>query len=295
MNAIVSFPATKVATLSSSAILVELNIGCPTFTKRDKKTQEEVLIAKGARSKAADVNKILLPECKELDAVSKFAALTRTWHNGRTLPWSNKGPRLLPGPIMFDYKTQVNQYRQDFFTLRDEFLMAYPQAIQTAAFGTGGFFERSDYASVDDVAEKFSFNIHFSPLPESGDFRLDIGQQGLDELRSEYEANANRMLGGVMQEMWDRMHDSLTTLSNQFRIEQDGTKGKLYQATIDAALEMCDLLEKFNPTNDEELDKARRDLKMTLQGIDLAEVKKYPEVRKGVKTELDAILNKLNF
>jgi hypothetical protein len=55
------------------------------------------------------------------------------------------------------------------------------------------------------------------------------------------------------------------------------------------------MLGDFNLTGDAELEKARRDLKMTLQGVDLNELKKDDASRLAVKAELDDILNKFNW
>jgi len=55
--------------IASSAMLVELNISVWTARKLDKRASEEVVHAKNANKGIANVNKKLLGDCAELDAV----------------------------------------------------------------------------------------------------------------------------------------------------------------------------------------------------------------------------------
>ena len=295
MNAsVIKLAPTQVATLSSSALLVSLNISCGTFKKKDRGTSDEVLASKGARTRCASVEKILLADSKELEAISKFAAMVRTWNNGQTLPWHDKGPRLLPAARMLDYKTQVGEFEREFNKLLDAFIDSYHLAVQAAQFGMVGMFDINDYPDVSEVRTKFSFDVYFSPLPEAGDFRVTIGQQGLDELRQTYEAQANRALEMAMSENWKRLHAAVSTISRQLNIDASGTKGKLYEGSLEGVLELCDMLEDFNLTGDLEMEKARRELKMTLQGVNLKELKKDDGARLAIKAEVDEILSKFN-
>lgn len=298
MNAVINFPATQVATLSSSSVLVELNLSYWSGKKTDRKTAQEVEADKGATTKALNTQKILLGDCKEHTAIVKHLAQVRTWSNSVTLPWSDSGPRLLPAARMFAYKSALSSHEQVFDDLVNEFLGAYRNAIQAAQFSMGSLFNADDYPDVQAIENKFAFRYTFTPVPEAGDFRVSIGQQGLAELREQYEAQYKCRLEDAMKENWSRLHIALTTMSNQLRVEgKDGatSTGKLYGSTLDGALELCDLLEDFNLTGDPDLDKARRDLKMTLQGVDLKELKDDAGARLAVKAELDDILNKFNW
>ena len=298
MNAVINMPVAQVATLSSSSILVELNLSYWSGKKTDRKTSKEVEADKGATTKALNTQKILLGDCKEHTAIVKHLAQVRTWSNGKTLPWSDNGPRLLPALTMFNYKTMLEEHKKIFEVLVAEFLNAYRSAIQAAQFSMGSLFNVDDYPDVSEIAGKFAFNYTFTPVPEAGDFRVSIGNQGLLELQQQYETQYKHRLEDAMKENWSRLNTALTTMSNQLRVKDvDGatSTGKLYESTLDGILELCDLLTEFNLTGDPDLEKARRDLKMTVQGIDLKELKKDDGARLAVKAELDGILSKFNW
>ena len=198
MNAVLKMP--QVATLSSSAVLVELNLSYWTGKKTDRKTAKEVEADKGATTKALNTQKILLGDCKEHTAIVKYLAQVRTWSNSVTLPWSDSGPRMLPAARIFDYKHILQQHEDTFNGLVQEFLDAYRNAIQAAQFSMGTLFDASDYPDVAEIAGKFAFSYTFTPVPEVGDFRVTIGQQGLAELRDQYEAQYTRRLEDAMKE-----------------------------------------------------------------------------------------------
>jgi len=54
---------------------------------------------------------------------------------------------------------------------------------------------------------------------------------------------------------------------------------------------LCGLLTHLNITKDPNLEQARRDLELTMLGADIDSIKESPDVRKNLKTKLDAILN----
>src|SRR5690606_35105548 len=89
------------SSLSSRAILVDLDISQWSARKLDKRETDEVLFRNGASRRAARVNKSLLPGAQSLEAVMKKATEIRTWFYERTLPWSGSA-RILRSDAYFD-------------------------------------------------------------------------------------------------------------------------------------------------------------------------------------------------
>jgi hypothetical protein len=57
------------------------------------------------------------------------------------------------------------------------------------------------------------FSLAFQPIPESGDFREDVGNANISALREQYDQHYNLSVGRVMQDAWERLHEILTRLS----------------------------------------------------------------------------------
>lgn len=287
--------AFNVASISSSAVLVDLNISVWTGRKMDKKVSAEIDADHSTQVRAGNYHKALMAGAQELEAISKYASQIRQWHSQQTLPWSDAGTRLVPTMRLFDYKAELATREREFEHLINEFLIAYDTLVQGAQFRLGSLFNADEYPPRDVVASKFGMRYVFSPLPTSGDFRVDIGNEGLEELKQQFDTNQNRYIQQAMLDVWLRVKDVAERLSNQLRVDDSGGKGKLYQSTLDGALELCEMLRSMNLTNDPELDQVRKNLQMTLQGVDLKELKKDEQVRLSVKSEIDDLISKFNF
>lgn len=241
--------------------------------------------------RAGNYHKNLMAGVSELEDIGKFAADTRNWFTYRTLPWGNEGTKIIPTASLFDFKAELAQREQAFWELVDRFCGVYYTAIQGAQFKMGALFNADEYPPVETIREKFGFRYVFNPVPEAGDFRVDIGQTGLDELREQFNAAKEEAIAQAMSDMWGRIKEVTERLSRQLRVENE-TKGKLYQSTLDGALELCEMLKTMNLTGDAQMERARRDLFNTLNGVDLKDLKQDDGARLAVKAELDDLLSK---
>lgn len=285
--------------IGSNAMLVELNIPLWTARKMDKKVSEEVDVTKGTRARGGNYHKNLLAGSDKLERIGKIAGAARTWHYENTLPWTDKGARLLPMKSFFDYKKTLNNFEVQFTQAVNEFCIEYPQLVSKSAFTLGDLFDRDEYPDVEKVRNKFGFKYSFSPVPEAGDFRVDVEEEALTELKEQYESMYKKKLDDAMQDTWQRLHDVLTHMSEKLSfvddpVDEHGNKVKrspFHATTITNAVELCGLLTKLNITNDPKLEQARQKLERALVGIDADTVKESQEIRHSVKAKVDAILD----
>ena len=276
--------------ITSSAVLVEMNISVWTANKVDKAATSKINADNNASANAAQVRKNLMAGTSMRKNIADYAAACRMWHNTRTLPWADKGARLLATSLFLDYKGEANERKAEFDAQVSGFLTAYPSLVHAASTSLGGFFDPADYPDVEEVREKFGFRMVFAPVPASGDFRLDIGEQDLNSLREQYDEAFHTRLADAMREPWDRLHKLVTGMSEKLT-DGDGDDKKRYHDTlVTNAQQMCSLLTHLNVTKDPMLEKARRDLELTMLGADIEGIKESADVRKGMKDKLDTIL-----
>lgn len=283
--------------ITSSAVLVELNISVWTANKVDKSATEKVVSDNSAVHNAAQVRKNLMAGTTLRKEIADYAAGCRLWHNLQTLPWADKGVRLLPTSLFLDYKTEANAMRDTFNTMVDNFMVDYPALVQTANNYLGKLFNPQDYPSGDEVRDKFGFRLVFSPVPEAGDFRLQVTEQDLNELRQQYEDSFSARLADAMREPWDRLHKLLKGMSEKLT-DTEGeyeAKKRYHDTFITNAQSLCGMLTHLNVTNDPLLERARRDLELTMLGTDMETIKESPEARKDMKHRLDAILKRYDW
>jgi hypothetical protein len=277
-------------TISSAAMLTELNISVWTANKIDKDASRKVADDNHAAADAGHFRKNLMAGSSMRKEIADYAAGCRLWHNTCTMPWADRGPRLLPTSLFFDYKTEANARQAYFGNLVGKFEVEYPRLQQTACNYLGSLFDANDYPSVDEMRSKFGFRLMFSPVPDAGDFRLDLPKQELDAMRTQYEANANERVSHAMNEQWDKLHTMVSRMSEKLIEPEDEDNRRWHDTFISNAQEMCSMLTHLNITKDPELEAARRGLERAIAGVEIDHIKGDADVRVDVKGKLDAIL-----
>ncbi len=282
--------------IAASAVLVELNISVWPASKVDKEMTEQVNNDAGAVYGAAQTKKNLFAGTSMRKDIEKFAARVRLFHNQHTLPWADKGERLLPTKLFMDYKQTMDGYAQTFDIMCDNFFNAYPTLVQQAQANLGSMYKADDYPDIEEVRGKFGFRRAVNPIPEAGDFRLDVGNDALEEIKQEYARKFDERLADAMKAPWERLHKILADMSAKLT-DKEGEEGKkrYHETLVTNAQEMCELLTKLNVTNDPKLEQARRSLELTMLGVDIEDIKESPEVRSDVKNKVDDILKRFDW
>jgi len=282
--------------ISASAVLVELNISVWPASKIDREMTEQVNTGASAVRDASQTKKNLFAGTSLRKDIEKFAARVRLYHNTHTLPWADKGQRLLPTKLFMEYKQTMNNYEQTFEFMCDNFFVEYPRLVAEAPTNLGTMYRAEDYPDLDEVRTKFGFRRAIDPIPESGDFRLDVSANDLEELRTHYEKQHTDRLADAMKAPWDRLHTMLTGISEKLT-DKDGEdeKKRYFDSLITNPLELCELLGKMNVTNDPKLEEARRQLETAMLGANIETIKESAVVRGEVKAKVDAILNKFQW
>ena len=282
--------------ISSSALLVELNISVWPASKLDREITDKVNTDALAVRGASQTKKNLFAGTSLRKDISDFAARVRLYHNKHTLPWADKGERMLPTALFMDYKQTMNGFEQTFNMMCNNFFIEYPRLVAEAPTNLGTMYKAEDYPDLTDVRLKFGFKRTVKPVPEAGDFRLDIPAYDLEEMRSEFTKQHDTKLAEAMREPWERLHKMLVGMSEKLTdIEGDDSKKRYHDTLISNPIELCGLLTKLNVTNDPKLEEARRQLELTMLGADIESIKEDADSRSALKSKVDAILGKFDW
>ena len=280
-------------------MLVELSVSQWTARKLDRTVSDELVANKHAQDKgAARVNKHLLAGRSELEVITKFVTETRATVYNNTLPWSDSGIRLLPSAKFMDFNAKLQQAEDKFYGLVTEFVTVYPSLITAQAMALGDMFNRNDYPNPNDIEHRFNFNVNYMPVPASGDFRVDIGNDAQEELRKKLSSLADERVEYAMKDIKGRLLEHLKRMSDRLSIDYvsgEAKPRKFHDSLLDGAHDLCDLASSLNIINDPQLDDARKALKKAIGGIDVKDLRKDVGARNDVKTQVDDILSKFNF
>lgn len=281
--------------IKNRAVLFELNISSYTGSKKDTKTAEEVTANKSAMRGAASVNKHLFNNVKELEDINKFVGLVRAEFYRRTLPWSDVGQRIVTMESFFSTNDWLAQKETEFFQLVDTFIKRYSGVVAAQAFQLGDMFDRSEYPTETEVLHKFKFRKIVTPIPEAGDFRVDVEENVREELALQYEKVYAERTNLAMNDLWDRLHTTLKHISERLTPVKEGKNKIIRDAVVDNAVELCELLKLMNVTNDKDLESARVALEKSLKGIDGETLRESDEIKTNLKGRVDAILDNFNW
>lgn len=285
--------------IDTCALLVELNVSQWTARKLDRSTTDELVTNKNAQSKgAARVNKNLFAGRSELEVVSQHITETRSYVYDNTLPWSDSGIRLLPSARFMEFNTKLQEAEDKFYGLVTEFVTVYPSLITAQAMALGDMFNRTDYPHPSDIEHRFRFNVNYMPVPASGDFRVDIGNDAQEELRKKLATLADERVESAMKDIKQRLLEHLKRMSDRLSVDYingEAKPRKFHDSLLDGAHDLCELASGLNIINDPQLEEARRALKQAIGGIDVKDLRKDIPTRTDIKAQVDDVLSKFSF
>lgn len=276
-------------------MLLDMHLSVYTGRKQDKVTAAEINISKNTRSsKAASVYKSLFTEDKDLEAIASYAGKVRTWLYGVTLPWADSGTRLVPTKNFFDITHELAEHEREFNSLVDTFINNYGVKVSSQAFKLGKLFDPKEFPDAGELVHKFGFNYTFTPVPQSGDFRVDIPAAAAQQVVAQFEKEQNKRIQEAMREPWDRLYQEISHIKDKMIDKDDGKPQKLYQSMLDNALGLCEALKSLNLLDDPDLEAARRSLEQSLTDIDIVSLRKSPEVREAIKIKMQDLTDKFS-
>ena len=281
--------------ISASAVLVELNISVWPAAKIDREITSQVNASASAHKDASQTKKNLFAGTSLRADIEKFAARVRLYNNQHTLPWADKGERMLPTKLFMEYKQTMNGFEQTFNMMCNNFYIEYPRLVTEAPTNLGTMYKAEDYPELEAVKLKFGFRRTVKPVPEAGDFRLDIPAHDLDEMRDEFLKQQDNKLAEAMREPWDRLHEMLVGISEKLTDVEGDSKKRYHDTLISNPIELCGLLTKLNVTNDPKLEEARRQLELAMLGANIETIKDFAPARNELKSKVDDILKRFEW
>jgi hypothetical protein len=158
----------------------------------------------------------------------------------------------------------------------------------------GDLFDVSEYPNAEDLRQKFSFKFNYVPLPDAGDWRLDIGNEALASLQEQYQAHYTGQLDTAMRDIWQRLYKTLSTLSAQLSDKtEDGKTPRIFASVFDRMQEVLDLMETCNMTGDPQMQLMQRRLSQTFKGVTIEDIKDDAYLRRETKQAIDAAIKNL--
>lgn len=286
-----------VVSLATSCVLVHPEVNVWTATRQDNEISEEVTTAKKADRDSGKFVKHLLAKNPEHRRVLNYRQTVYNWMQRRTYDWAGS-QRILPAVQLTQFMKEFREHEKTFNDLVQDFIKAYPHIVANMAFVQGDMFKREEYPSVNEVFSKFSIRLYTAEVPV-GDFRCQIAHDLAADLQTHYERQAKSLVENITNRQKEQLVEVMQSISHCCETETVVENGeikikrrKLYDTTLQRAIELCDTFAKFNLDNDGQLDEVRTRLKKILDGVTIEQLRNHDTTRVVVKEEVDDILAK---
>lgn len=284
-----------IGTLNERAMLVSLSISQWTAKKIDKKVGQEVAYQHGSDVNMGHYAKQLISR-EAIDKLTTINNAARVEHRRRTLAWLDGGTRILSSQGYFEYMQVMSQFKADSEAAAAEFLANYPTYYEDAKRALNGLFNESDYPNPSRLVERFSFNIDVLPLPASGDFRVDLGDEATALVQSRIESTMQATSRKAMEEVVGRIKEAVGHMADRLHTyarTPEGLQGNFKATLVTNVRDLASLIPTLNLTGDPALDEMARRLEEDLCQNEAEVLKEDNLVRQDTARRADAILSDL--
>jgi hypothetical protein len=291
--------------IRTSALLVDLTITEWSGKKKDVDASEAVTRQNQAVDNAAKVIKDLLPKSKELKELHKYVAQVRKAHIQKTMAWSGRGKRLIPTALLPDYKKWEGETKAEFRKLVDKFISTYEFELKKVHIELGSLYDPADYDTKEEVAACFTIIFDYDPVPESGDFRVDVGKEALAELQASCDNAYTRAVQTATADLWKRLHRPLSNMIAQLKEDNfDGTvkgfkkngdpkEAGFKETLVPNVLDILKMMKVCNWSDDPVMDNAIRSLEANLKGVSSGMLKGNTATRQKVRNTAEQVLKSI--
>lgn len=243
--------------LSRKATLCFVTSSCWTARKLDKKVTKETNDRYHATDVAGRFNKMIIAS-DHLKALTEIIGEARTLFYTLTLPWADEGPRVLPNANYVKFADAMRPLVRKFNAAADRFEAGYPGYIEESKQYLNGMWSAADYPSALHIRSKFKLEMKIMPFPDASDFRADLDDDVLSDIRDEIKKSsaADTALNDTTKRIIEtvgHMAEKLKTFKLKSECKPGETRSYFNDSLVENVRELADLLPAFNMTDDPKL------------------------------------------
>lgn len=266
-------------------MLVSLSLSMFSPKKTDKKVTKEVLDQHQASESSGKFVKTILPELA-LESLKRLQSEIREYHYENTLPWSVEGAAILSSTSYLPYVDKMRAFNRQWDSLVDAFIEKYDEFKESARTSLNGMYDPEDYPSKDRVRKKFKFKTEFLPIPDTSDFRVELAEADVTELREQMQASIAQATENARRELWGRLIEPVKKMADRL----SDPDAKVYESYVDNIREIAELIPALNVTGDANLERMRQQVLAELTCCSVDRLRNSPSTKRETAQKANAIL-----
>lgn len=263
--------------INEKALLVKLSLSQWYNKAIDRKVTDEIAQRYEVTEQEDKYVKTLLPRVAVRNIQRAISDL-RTFHYANTLPWQDDSVRILSSSNFFQYQQGIAARRAKLDEAVAEFVSNYPKWLDHARKTKKGLFDETQYPTASGIGNHYKVNVTFLPFPNVADFRVDINDKELEQIKAQTAQALTEALGSANQSLIDRLYERVyllySALNDPEKIFRDNT--------VTSIVETADLVERLNVTSDRRVNSAVAASRTALQDVHPDMLRSSPDFRNKV-------------
>ncbi len=278
--------------LSHDAMLVSLRIAAWSGRLHDRQASTHVAVHHEASVTAGRYNKCLLPRAA-FAALNATVSAARAAHDAQTLPWDDRGCRLLPVANHERYTGLMDGLRERMVRERARFIEDYDDNIEKARLDLGKLFRIGDYPSKEDLRDRFGLRWRIVPVPDADHFMAKLASDDADRVKRDIESQVEERLHGAVGDLYRRLGEAVERVSERLREDGEGKPLVFRDSMIGNIRDLVDIVPRLNIFGDDELARLCGQVKEKIAAVEpdaLRPSRNFdPVARARVKRDADAL------
>lgn len=275
--------------LRMRGLLFQISIKSWSATRQDKDGTKAAQQKTGAQAGTGHYAKYLI-DPKALKAVKTADGEIRTYVRENSLPWDT-GRVLVPTVTHAKFTQDLRGLTGAREAHVKAFCAGYPVYVSEAQAALGGLFKAWEYPELGKIAERFSLQSQFLPIPDQADFRVDLPPLDLAEMRNDLSRDVTRRFAQAHEHVWARVLASVRRMADKLAVPI-GKDGAIFHDTMVMDLrELCDIVPGLNLAQDPSLNAALAAIKETLAGQNPDSLRESPAKRRDVQAQAQKLLD----
>lgn len=288
--------------LTERAMLAKLSIkGIWSAIAEDEGASRDLAQQKGIRE---DIYRAMKRICdpKKIPSLKKFQSSRSTLYNLHrtlTLPWDDRGTRMLSKDMYFDYMTKIGEAKDNMIADYEAFLLELP-AIKARFQNdpeTRGAYREEDWPEASELRLKVDVRARITPLADAADFRVKLGTEEEEKIRTQVSNDLFTSLAGALVELVGRLKNCVQDTMERLAAYEVDNKGKTLHTFRDTAItnlrELVALVPKLNPMGDTHLNALVKEIETLLCQHDPQTLRDNYVIRQQVVANAGEISRKL--
>ncbi len=281
--------------LSHDAMLVALRISAWSGRLHDREASTHVAVSHDASTGAGRYNKRLLPKAA-FAALAATTSRARAAHHEQTLPWDDRGCRLLTVANHERYTELLEGLRERMVRERARFIEDYDDNVDRARLELGKLFRIEEYPSKEALRDRFSIRWRIMPVPDAGHFMAKLASDDTERVKRDVERRIEERLHDAVGDLYRRLGEAVERVSERLREDGNGKPLVFRDSMIANVRDLVEVVPRLNIFGDDELARLCEQVKERIAGVEpdaLRPSKTFdPAARARVKRDADDLAEK---